>query len=132
MAVTETANATATEIGTAIGTVIRNVTVRILEIGTGIGTRGTAGIANATCGTRKGTSNVAAGVPTASVAHRRHLSRRKTILGPRFLARVKILACRPPAWIKKNLHFLSVSVFGLCRLVLSQKNVHFVGFMFRI
>jgi hypothetical protein len=95
MAVTETATATVRKIGIETG--IRNVIVGT-EIGTGIRTRiGTAGIAT----TRKGMSHVAAGVPTASVAHPRHLSRRKTILGPHFLARVKTLACPPPA-IKKN------------------------------
>ena len=100
MAVTETG--TATEIGTAIVTAIRNVTVRIPEIGTGTGIE-TAGIATAMGGTRKGTS-VAAGVPTASVAHPRYLLRRTTYLGPH--AKAKILACLPPVWIKKSVVFL--------------------------
>lgn len=102
MAVTKnaTAVATAREIGTV--TVIRIVTVRG-ETGKGIGTRiGIAGIATVMCATRKGMTNVVAGAPTASVACPRHLSRRKIILGPHFRARVKILACRPPAWIKKS------------------------------
>ena len=108
--VTET-EATVRKIGIETG--IQNVIVGI-EIGTEIRTRiGTAGIATATCGTRKGMSHVAAGVPTASVAHPRHLLRRKTTLGPHFLARVKTLACRPPAWIKKNVHFLLVSMFSV-------------------
>jgi hypothetical protein len=112
MAVTETA--TATEIGTAIVTAIRSVTVRIPEIGTGTGRRiETAGIATAMGGTRKGMS-VAAGVPTASVAHPRHLLRRTTNLGPH--AKAKILACLPPVWIKKSVVFLC---FFAC--VLSQK-----------
>jgi len=96
MAVTETE--TVRKIGIETG--IQNVIVGT-EIGTEtrIRTRiGTAGIAT----TRKGMSNVAAGVPTASVAHPRHLSRRKMVLGPHFLARVQTLACRP-AWIKKSL-----------------------------
>jgi len=125
MAVTETATATEREIGTGIESGIRNVTAGA-EIGTGIRTRiRTAGIATATCGTRKGMSHVAAGAPTASTAHPRHLSRRMTILGPHFLARVKILACRPPAWIKKNLHCLLVSVFHLRWSVLVLSRVGF-------
>jgi len=98
MAVTETATATVREIGTVTVTVM---TVRI-ETGTGTGILGTAGIATATCGTRKGMSNVVAGAPNASVAHPRLLSRRMTILGLHPLARVKILACHHPAWIKKK------------------------------
>jgi hypothetical protein len=102
----ETETATVRKIGIVTG--IRNVIVGT-EIGTGIRIRtriGTAGIAT----TRKRMTNVAAGVPTASVAHLRHLARRKTILGPHFHARAKTLACRPTR-IKKNFHFFPVSIF---------------------
>jgi hypothetical protein len=111
----ETETATVRKIGIETG--IRNVIVGT-EIGTGIRTRiGTAGIGT----TRKRMSNVAAGVPTASVAHPQHLSRKKTILGPHFLAKVKTLACLP-AWIKKNLHFLPVVYVAVnFGAVLSQK-----------